>query len=308
MAGSLFAPPRELIAEPFARLPERHRLRGRRSSWVERQLHGAPTDCFLEGPAFDGAGNLFVVDIPYGRIFRVSPQGEFELFVEYDGEPNGLKFHRDGRAFVADFRHGIMVLDPQTRTVEPLLTAGPDGPFLGVNDLHFASNGDLYFTDQGYSGLDRPVGRLYRLRANGRLDMVLDGLPSPNGLALNRAENTLFLNVTRANAVWRVPLDADGRCFKVGTFIQLSGGNGPDGLAIDEEDGLAVAHLGLGSVWVFDRLGEPRYRIRSPEGLATTNLAYRGHDLYITESATGSIMKARLPTAGLPLFGPVPTL
>ena len=31
------------------------------------------------------------IDIPYGRIFRISPNAEFELVTEYDGEPNGLK-------------------------------------------------------------------------------------------------------------------------------------------------------------------------------------------------------------------------
>lgn len=57
----------------------------------------------------------------------------------------------------------------------------------------------------------------------------------------------MYLAVTRANALWRVPLLADGRVFKVGTFIQLSGGLGrPDGLAIDIAGNLIVAHVGLG--------------------------------------------------------------
>jgi gluconolactonase len=38
---------------------------------------------------------------------------------------------------------------------------------------------------------------------------------------------------------------------------------------------------------VFSRLGEPVFRIRSPEGILTTNIAYGGPDrktLYVTES------------------------
>jgi gluconolactonase len=35
-------------------------------------------------------------------------------------------------------------------------------------------------------------------------------------------------------------------------FIQLSGGGGPDGLAIDCEGGLAIAHPVMGAVWLFD--------------------------------------------------------
>ena len=75
-------------------------------------------------------------------------------------------------------------------------------------------------------------------------------------------------------------------------------------MAADAEDGLAVAHVGMGCVWVFDRLGEPLYRVRSAAGLATTNCAYGGPEnrsLYITESQTGTILRAELPTPGLQL-------
>jgi gluconolactonase len=94
----------------------------------------------------------------------------------------------------------------------------------------------------------------------------------------------------------------DGTASKVGIFIQLSGSlGGPDGLAMDEQDNLAIAHAGLGTVWIFSRLGEPLYRVRSCEGLATTNVAYGGPDnktLYITESESGCVLVARLPVAG----------
>ena len=86
-----------------------------------------------------------MVDVAWGRIFRVAPNGEVELFVEYDGEPNGLKIHRDGRIFVADYRHGIMVIDPKTRIVTPFLERAALDRFKAINDLVFASKGDLYF-------------------------------------------------------------------------------------------------------------------------------------------------------------------
>jgi gluconolactonase len=302
----MFAAPAELPSRVFARIPDALRVHGRHNRWTDVQRGGAPTDCFLEGPSFDRAGNLYVVDVPWGRIFRVSPAGAVELFTEYDGEPNGLKIHADGRIFIADFRHGILLLDPLTRQVSPWLERSLMDRFKGVNDLVFADNGDLYFTDQGMTGLHDATGALYRLRSDGRLDRLLGNIPSPNGLVLNLAQDTVYLNVTRANSVWRVPLAADGMPYKVGTFIQLSGGlGGPDGLAIDERGGLAVAHVGLGTVWVFSELGEPLYRIRSCAGLATTNVAYGGPDnktLYITESASGCILAAELPVAGRPMF------
>jgi gluconolactonase len=302
----MFEAPPSVKARVFATVPESlQKGAADRSEWADVQFAGAPTPTFLEGPSFDLEGNLWVVDIPWGRLLRIKPDGEVSVAAEYDGEPNGLKFHKDGRGFITDHKNGIMCLDPKTGRVEPYLERSLLQRFKGVNDLVFASNGDMYFTDQGQTGHHDASGRLYRLTPQGRLDSVLSGIPSPNGLVLNKTENAVLLAVTRANAIWRVPLMADGTTSKVGTFIQMSGGGGPDGLAIDEEDNLAVCHVGLGAVWLFSALGEPMLRIRSPLGLLTTNCAYGGPDnktLYITESKSGTILAADMPVAGRKMY------
>lgn len=86
----------------------------------------------------------------------------------------------------------------------------------------------------------------------------------------------------------------------------MSGGLvGPDGLALDANGNLAVAHCGLGTVWLFNRLGEPIARILSCGGLMTTNLAFGGVDgkqLFITESDSGKILVANLDIPGQPLY------
>lgn len=299
-----FAAPPEIEAKLFTRVPDHLRVTDRPSPWA-RQRHGA-RGSFLEGPAFDRHGNLYLVDIAFGRIFRVTPDGTFTVVTEYDGEPNGLKIHRDGRLFVTDRRHGIVVVDAASGGVTPVLERAFLERFKGTNDLVFADNGDLYFTDQGETGLHDPTGRLYRLRADGRLECVLDNVPSPNGLVLNPEQTILYLAATRANAVWRVPLLPDGNVIRVGVFVQLSGGlGGPDGLAIDEEGNLAIAHAGLGTVWLLSRLGEPLYRIRCSTGVLSTNVAYGGPDrrtLYITESHSGSVLTARLDVPGRVMY------
>lgn len=301
----MYAVPPAITAERFVKIPDHLHIANRKSEWASVQFHGAPTPTFLEGPVFDRENNLWVTDIPWGRLLKISSTGEVTVECEYDGEPNGLKFHKDGRLFVADHKNGLMVFNPNKKTIEPIVKRVLLTPFKGTNDLVFASNGDLYFTDQGQTGLHDPSGRLYRLRTDGSLDVVLSGIPSPNGLVLNKSENIIFLAVTRANAIWRVPLMPDGTVSKVGTFIQMSGGSGPDGLAIDEEDNIAVCHVGLGTVWLFSSLGEPLLRIKAPEGILTTNCAYGGADrkkLFITESKTGTILTANMPVAGRALF------
>jgi gluconolactonase len=302
---NLFAPPQLVTADVFAELPQKFRRTDAPPERVAAGRGAPPGGSFLEGPSFDREGNLYVVDIPYGRIFRISPEGHFELVVEYDGEPNGLKIHKDGRIFVADHKRGLMLLDAKRGTIAPLVERRNLQHFKGLNDLVFAANGDLYFTDQGQTGLQDPTGAVYRLRANGRLEVIADNIPSPNGLVLNKAENIVYVGVTRANAVWRLPLLPDGTVSRMGVFIQLSGGRGPDGMAIDENDGLAVAHPDMGAVWVFNHRGEPQYRIQSPKSEVVTNVAYGGADrktLYITDSDAGCILSAQLPVAGRKMY------
>jgi gluconolactonase len=293
--------------ELFTRLPDALRRTGVRSAWGDANRGGQPTDSFLEGPVFDGAGNLYVTDIPFGRIFRISPAGEWTPIAEWDGEPNGLKFMNDHELVVADYRNGLMVCDVRSGAVRPLLDRRNSERFKGVNDLCFDSQGNLYFTDQGQTGLHDPTGRVYRLRPDGRLDLLLGNVPSPNGLALSPDERVLYLGVTRGNQVWRVPLLDDGSVSKVGAFFTSYGPSGPDGLAVDAAGRVLVANPGLGVVWVLDHKAEPALVLRTCAGNSTTNIAFGGatrKTLFCTESVSGSVLRFQLDTAGLPLHRP----
>lgn len=301
----MYALPERLKAEQYAVYPDHLKTANSQNHWIRTQPPGITSGAFLEGPSFDHDGNLLCVDIPNGRILKVTDDRQFHVLCEYDGWPNGLKLHKDGRVFVADHKNGIMILDPQSRKISRFLHEFEGLPFKGVNDLFFSENGDLYFTDQGSTGLHDPAGRVFRWNQNNGLVCVMDKIPSPNGLTTNINETALYVAVTRANAVWRLPLMADGTTTKVGNFIQLSGGTGPDGMAMDEAGTLFVAHPGKGIVWGFEKTGEPIYRIDTPQGNRPTNVAFGGVDnrtLFITESDSSSIVCIKMAVAGRSMF------
>lgn len=300
----LVEPPTVRKMEVFTRLPARFRRTGARTAWADANKGGQPADSFLEGPVFDTAGNLYVSDIPFGRVFRIDPRGEWTLVAEWDGEPNGLKFLNEHELIVTDYRNGLMVCDVRSGGVGPYLERRNSESFKGVNDLIFDRQGNLYFTDQGQTGLHDPTGRLYRLSPQGRLDALLTNVPSPNGVALSPDEQVVYVGVTRGNQVWRAPLMSDGTLSKVNAFFTSHGPSGPDGLAVDEAGRVLVANPGLGRVWVLNQHAEPVVILLSPEGGSLTNIAFGGtarKTLYATESATGSVLRAELEVAGLPI-------
>lgn len=80
----MFAAPPTIQAEIFARLPEDLRIHGRHTDW-SRERGGGPLHSFLEGPAFDRAGNLYCNRLgePTARI--ASPAGIRTTNVAYGG-------------------------------------------------------------------------------------------------------------------------------------------------------------------------------------------------------------------------------
>ncbi|MEP7154540.1 MAG: SMP-30/gluconolactonase/LRE family protein [Betaproteobacteria bacterium] len=292
----MYSAPLSLTTETAFELPGYLHESGAGNPWVAANLNGKDIHSFLGGPCFDGFGNLWVVDTPFGRIFRITRTGEWDLIVKYDGWPTGLKFHPDGRLVIADQRHGLLEMDTDSRKIAPLVTHFMSQRFKGVKDITIAREGDIYFTDQGQTGLHDASGAAYRLKIDGVLQQLLGGIPGPDGLVLSDDENSLFMT-TRENAVWRLPL-VDAGVSRVSKYIQLSGGMGGAGLASDHDNNIYVAHYGMGCVWQFDKRGEPKNRIDSSRGDLITNLTIdpqHPNQLYITESQTGSVLRATLP-------------
>ncbi|GAB2585809.1 hypothetical protein GCM10027034_17760 [Ramlibacter solisilvae] len=114
----------------------------------------------------------------------------------------------------------------------------------------------------------------------------------------------LYVAVTRANSVWRGPLQRDGSLSKVGAFRTFYGPSGRDGMALDTENRLVVAHASLGAAFVIDARGEVTHIIRAPIGETVTNVVFKPgtSELVLTESQTGTVLTASLPAVGAMLY------
>ena len=275
-----------LTAKLWSRLPNEFHYTGEPNDWVKMTRPGQKLHSFLEGPEIDNDGNLLLVDVPYGRIFRIDQEGQWSLVHQYDGEPHSIKQKLDGQFVLTDYKNGLLEFDGNS-VIKTLI--GPD-QFKGLSDLTIAPNGDVWFTDSGRTSLTDPTGNVFRFKPDGEIIHVLNNVPYPNGIALSPDGKLVYVAATRANAVWRLLADYPEPDWPMaGTYVQLSGGLGPDGLAVHANGNLAIAHAQAGRAYIYNIFGDMVAQIELPEGLWVTSLIFRDNRLYIIEAQTGAV-------------------
>ena len=294
----MYSQPFSITSQTFSDLPSHLKKDSEGNTWVANALAGRETHSYLSGAVFDQQGLLWLTDCAHGRIFRVTPTGEWDEIAQYEGWPGALQFHPDGRLIIADARHGLLAMHVTSRAITPLLTHHHNQRFKGVADLSIAQDGNVYFTDAGQTSLQDPSGGLYCLKHDGQLRTIATNLPSPSGVVVSPDQSTIYVAAAADNAIYRIALFANLEASHTSRYIALSGGAGPRGMALDTESNLYVAHCGMGSVWVFDKRGEPKYRVESSRGDWTTHIAISTTDtrqVFLTEAQTGCILQTTLP-------------
>jgi len=265
-----------------------------------------------------GGGHLLVSDIPANVVHRWTPGGTLSSFLEKPdwtrttGRPaaprfgaNGIAVDPQGRvAYAAEADRAVVRLETNgTRTV---LAERYDGKRLNSpNDLVFRSDGALYFTDP--SGGNRfadwdlkkelPYQGVYLLK-DGKLQLVVQDLERPNGIALSPDEKFLYVNDSVKRAILRYEVQRDGGVANGRVFADMSAGKGtgnPDGMKFDARGNLYS--VGPGGIWVFSPEGKHLGMIVPPEfapGFAFGDAD--GKSLYL--AASSKLARIRLLNAG----------
>lgn len=291
--------PNVLMAQPFTSLPDALRHTGKPSDWAKMTRPGQNMHSFLEGAFFDDDRNLWLSDVPYGRIFRIAPDGQWTVQHHINGEPHSMRIAPDGRHIAVDYGLGLLELTAFD-SFKTLSTGLQEQPFLGLSDMAYAPDGTLWFTDSGRSSLSDPTGRVYCMSPAGDLRLVLDNVPYSNGICLSPDGLWVYVAATRSNQIWRFSARLpDHGPPMVGTFLQLSGGLGPDGLTTNNLGWLAIAQAQAGRAYVYDALGDPVAEVRLPEGLWTTSVAFHPDtpaQLFIIDAQHGAVFTCNLHT------------
>ncbi|MEP6714850.1 MAG: SMP-30/gluconolactonase/LRE family protein [Terriglobia bacterium] len=260
---------------------------------------------FTEGPLWKpDEGVLWFSDV-IGNVTRQwSPDGVVKELLRpggYDGNslpqggftgPNGCTAGPDGATMLCQHGNRRIVRIDRDMKVTTLIDSYNGSKLNSPNDLVYRSDGTLYFTDPPY-GLplfdedptkELPFNGVFKF-ANGKLDLVVEDMTRPNGLAFSPDEKTLYVaNSDDSNRIlMRFDVHADGSVSNGSVFADVTDspeGGLPDGLKIDVSGN--VWTTGPGGIWVFTPEGKHLGTIKPPQQPANIAWGNDGSMLYIT--------------------------
>lgn len=241
-----------------------------------------------EGPVWDRrTGTLFFVDIKGGCVWRWRPDAEpVSLPV---GEPVGFAvLTPDPEVLILGRKSGLARLDLRSGEVSAALAPEPDLPGNRLNDAAVGPDGSLYFGSMD-DGEAEPTGSFYRW-AGGEAVRFGGKAVVTNGPAIDPERRVLYCADTTGRSVFRHALGPDGAPGGRELFVRFEEGWGhPDGMAVDVEGHVWIAHHGDSRVTRFSPDGAPELIVPVPTA-DVTKPAFGGPDgttLFVTTAAKG---------------------
>ena len=261
--------------------------------------HYAEAPGYSEGPTWRN-GEVFFCS---GALLRVDAQRKVHKFLEIN--PGGTVLRGDGHMLIVDNKH------------KALLDLSPDGKLgvvvelfetytlRGLNDLTIDARGNVYWSDPEGSSLEKPVGNIYRVRPDGRVDRIGGGLAFPNGLDVDPAGKFLYVVESQSKKVLRYAIPGDNELLGKPELFYDLGGSGGDGCAFDA----------AGNLWMTDfhrpETGKGRITVLSPDAKVlaylplpakvVSNIAFGGpnHDeIFCTTGEPPGVFHAKVGVKG----------
>jgi len=258
---------------------------------VERLYTGCR---WSEGPVYLGDTRCVLwSDIPNNRILRWDEEtGGVTIFRKPSNNANGHTRDRQGRLVGCEHDTRRVVRTEYDGSITVLADSYNGKKLNSPNDVVVKSDHSVWFSDptfgilgyyEGHKDESENKPAVYRLdSATGKLAMMTDEVPGPNGLAFSPDEKKLYVVASRAEPRRQIlaydVVDNGTRLANGAVLIDAGPGGSPDGFRVDV-DGNLWCGWGMGSdeldgVRVFTPEGKPIAHITLPERCA--NVCFGG--------------------------------
>ena len=243
-----------------------------------------------EGPVWLGdTRSLIWSDVPGDSMHRWDEAtGQTSVFRKSSNHANGNTRDRQGRLVTCEHLTRRVTRTEHDGRITVLADAYRGKRLNSPNDIVVKSDGSVWFTDPSFGILSYYEGlkanpelptNVYRIDADGSIDVVMEGINQPNGLAFSPDESLLYIVESRATPRRILAYEVvDGRTLANPRVAVDAGPGTPDGFRLDTDGNLwcgwGMGSAGLDGVHVFNPAGKLIGRIDLPERCA--NLCFGG--------------------------------
>ena len=273
-----------------------------------------------EGPVWvDRLKAILFSDVPNNKIYKWNEREGLRVFLDPSGYTgivprkskgnlnaggrnesgsNGLTLNQNGQLIICmhgDRRIGKLD-DWEIESFSTIVGKYKGKYFNSPNDLVYAKNGDLYFTDPPYGlkkGDDDPSKELsfngvFKLTSTGDLSLIIDNLTRPNGVAVSNDQKTLYVGISDSSNQRIMVYDIvpqgvkNARVFFDGNELAKTNKGSFDGLKIHPSG--TVFSTGPGGVLVISSEGKHLGTIKTKERSANCAFDSNYQYLYMTSS------------------------
>jgi sugar lactone lactonase YvrE len=257
----------------------------------------------IEGPAVDGLGNLYVVNFgkagTIGKLAAGAARSELFAVLPEGSIGNAIRFDREGRMFVADYKkHNIFLVGPDGKQVE---TYFHSDDFNQPNDMTIATDGTIYASDPHWK---RREGQIWRVAKSADGNVVGETMTAErrmsttNGIDLSPDGKTLYVGESDTREIWSYRID--GTRLLSPRLVRRFDDFGIDGLRTDTKGDLFVARILKGTIAVLSPDGKLKREIKLT-AKEPTNLAFGGNDgktVFVTQRQGGFVESFRTDRPG----------
>lgn len=276
---------------------------------------------FTEGPAVDSAGNVYFSDLTFtsetgnepGHIWQYSPiTKKTKIYRSPSNMSNGMVI-KNNELFICEGADtgGRRIIKTNLATWKSVILADKYNSklFNSPNDITISDNGTIYFSDPRYAGdekIEQPANGVYRILPTGKVELVINNITMPNGVAVNPDNTKLYVgcnqeiesnkeNMLNGNFIAEYFIKPNGDVVFNKYIAKFLPPTGPDGIKLGEDGNIYAALRDdyRPGIYVYSTEGILINKIIMPE--VPSNLVFSNEDpniIYVT--AGGSLYLVKL--------------
>ncbi len=254
-----------------------------------------------ESPVWDDANRrLLFCDIQGGRINTLAVDTGARDSHELGENVGSFGLCCSGKWVVA-LRHRVVLYDPRARRIEPLTVPISEPPTNRLNDGKIGPDGAFWVGSMDENSPRQPIGALYRVTADGRMERKAERCACSNGLAWSPDGRVMYHSDSTPGIIEAWDFDpATGGMSNHRPIATLSSEEGrPDGAAVDVDGNYWSAGPSAGCINKFSPAGKLLERFPFPVPGPTMPCFADGY-VYVTSLREGKAadVLAQFPTLG----------